>query len=142
MDSSSSQDKTESETCIICKDGFRDNSPANIVYKKELETLICVSEDKDATELLKCLLEMKNSNKEVKVHHCCRQKFTDKRKISSKQIPTKRLLSSLKVRLDFKVSCFLCSKSIDFCNKHSYSEVMTLQLRESLTERGDERNDD
>ena len=62
--------------------------------------------------------------------------------MSSKQIPTKRLLSSLKVRFDFKVSCFLCSKSIDFCNKHSYSEVMILQLRESLIERGDERNDD
>ena len=85
---------------------------------------------------------MKNSNQEVKVHHSCRQKFTDKRKMSSKQIPTKRLLSSLKVRFDFKVSCFLCSKSIDFCNKHSYSEVMILQLRESLIERGDERNDD
>ena len=62
----------KSETCIICKDGFGDDSPANIVYEKGLKTLICVSEEKDAIELLKCLLELKNSNKEVKFHHSCR----------------------------------------------------------------------
>ena len=62
--------------------------------------------------------------------------------MSSKQIPTKRLRSSLEVRFDLKVHCFLYSKSIDVYNKHSYSKVMTLQLRESWIERGNERNDE
>ena len=133
----------KSETCVICIDGFGDDSPVNIVYEKGLETVIRVSEEKDATELLKCLLELKHRNQEVKVHHICRRKFTDKRKMSSKQIPTKkRLRSSLEVKFDWKVHCFLCSKSIDFYNKHSHSEVMPLQLRESLTEHGNERNDE
>ena len=30
------------ETCVICKDGFGDDSPANTVYEKELETLVRV----------------------------------------------------------------------------------------------------
>ena len=64
--------KPKFDTCVICKDGYGDNSPANIVYEKGLETLIRVSEEKDATELLRCLLELKNSNQEVKVHHSCR----------------------------------------------------------------------
>ena len=66
----------------FCKDGFEDDSPANIVYKKRLEKVIRVSEEKDVTELLKCLLGLKNSNQEVKVHHSCRQKFTVKRTMS------------------------------------------------------------
>ena len=44
--------KPKSDTCVICKDGYGDNSPANIVYEKRLETLIRVHEEKDATELL------------------------------------------------------------------------------------------
>ena len=52
--------------------------------------------------------------------------------MASKQIPTKRLNSSLEVRFNCKVQCFLCSKSIKFYSKHPYSEVMTLQLRETL----------
>ena len=62
--------------------------------------------------------------------------------MSWKNIPTERLRSSLEVRLDWKDHCFLCSKSIDFYNKHFYSKVMTLQLRESLTELGNERNNE
>lgn len=72
------------------------------------------------------------SSQEVKGHRSCRRKFTDKRKMASKQIPTKRLNSSLEVRFNCKVQCFLCSKSIKFYSKHPYSEVMTLQLRETL----------
>ena len=132
----------KSETCIICEDGFGDDSTANIVYEKGLETLIRFSKEKDTTELIKCLLELKNSNQEDRVHHSCRQKFTDKRKMSLKQTPTKKLGWSLEVRFDCTVHCFLCRKSIDFYNKHSYSEVMTLQLRESLIERGNERNNE
>ena len=56
----------KSEACVICKDGFGDDSLANIVCKKGLETPIPV-EEKEATKLPKCLLELKNS---------CRRKFT------------------------------------------------------------------
>ena len=65
----------KSEACVICKDGFGDDSLANIVCKKGLETPIPV-EEKEATKLPKCLLELKNSNQEVKVHYSCRRKFT------------------------------------------------------------------
>ena len=37
----------KSETCVICKDRFWDDSPANIVYEKGLEVPIRVSEEKD-----------------------------------------------------------------------------------------------
>ena len=90
--------KPKPEICVICKDDFGDDSPENIVHGKGLETLIRVSKENDATELIKCILELKNSNHEAKAHHSCRRKFTDKREMPLKQIPTRRLKSSLEVR--------------------------------------------
>ena len=135
--------KQKTRTCVIWMKMALEMTVLQILsYEKALETLIRVSEGKDAIELLKYLLELKNSSQEVKGHRSCRRKFIDKRKMASKQIPTKRLNSSLEVRFNCKVQCFLCSKSIKFYSKHSYSEVMTLQLRESLIEPGNERNDE
>ena len=125
--------KQKTRTCVIWMNMALEMTVLQILsYEKALETLIRVSEGKDAIELLKYLLELKNSSQEVKGHRSCRRKFIDKRKMASKQIPTKRLNSSLEVRFNCKVQCFLCSKSIKFYSKHPYSEVMTLQLRETL----------
>ena len=70
-------------TCVICKLQIGENAPANVLFKKGLETMIRVSEERDKQDIHDYLVEMKESNQEVKVHHNCRRKFTDSRKKSS-----------------------------------------------------------
>ena len=57
----------ESDICVICKNGFDDDNPSNIVRQKGLETLIRVSEEKNETELHSCLVQLKERNREFKL---------------------------------------------------------------------------
>ena len=121
-------------TCVICKLEFDENAPANILRNKGFETLIQVSQEHDRPDLHDCLLQMKDSNQEVKVHHKCRRKFTDARKKTSEQPPTKSLRSSIESKFDWKIHCVFCGKVIDI--KHqSYHEVMTLDFHRKIAAR-------
>ena len=86
--------------------------------------MIRVSEERDKQDIHDYLVEMKESNQEVKVHHNCRRKFTDSRKKSSdEETSSKRLRSSLEKRFNWKTHCVICEKVIDFIHE-SYHEVM------------------
>ena len=104
--------------------------------------MIRVSEERDKQDIHDYLVEMKESNQEVKVHHNCRRKFTDSRKKSSdEETSSKRLRSSLENKFNWKTHCVICEKVIDFIHQ-SYHEVMTLEFHHKLAARAKERDDE
>ena len=128
-------------TCVVGKLEIDENAPANVLFKKGLETMIRVSEEHDKLDLHDYLVEMKESNQDVKVHHNCRRKFTDTRKKSSEETFHKRLRSSLENKFNWKTHCVICEKVINFFHQ-SYHEVMTLEFHHKLAARAKERDDE
>ena len=85
-----------SDKCVICQEDFDENAPAVIVHQKGLATLIKVSEERKMGDLNIYLARMNDSGRVVMVHHNCRGKFTDaRRKTTKKEVPKKKLRSSL-----------------------------------------------
>ena len=105
------------------------------------------------TELHAHLINMKNSNGTVAVHHTCRKKFIDTRKRSSDYSDGstgKKLRSSTygaqetAGSFDWKSYCFLCSEKADAKNniRKPIKTVQTLPIRENLIQKAKYRNDD
>ena len=115
------------------------------MLEKGLANLIKISKERDMDALHKYLLDMRESNGKVSVHHQCRRKFTDTRKRKSNTFHSKRLQSSSDApKFDWKESCFLCSEKINkvLKNRDPFFKVGTLQIRANLITRAKERNDD
>ena len=76
----------------------------------------------------------------VLVHHTCRRKFVDTRKVEKYEMPRKRFRSSIENTFEWKTDCFLCTKKA--LQKYStVARVETLPLIETLIKRCDNRCD-
>ena len=77
------------------------------------------------------------------VHFYCRRKFTDTRKKSQSNQPSKKLRSLFDNAFNWEQHCFICGKPADtrHANKSNIIKVMTLPLRDNLVVCSKERND-
>ena len=114
------------DRCVICLEQFDQSLPKVNVLEKGLANLIKISKERDMNALHKYLLDMRESNGKVSVHHQCRRKFTDTRKRKSSTFHSKRLRSSSDApKFDWKEGCFLCSEKINkvLKNRNPYFKV-------------------
>lgn len=75
------------------------------------------------------------------LHHDCRRKFVNTRKVTAQIKPRKKLRSSVDSSLDWKSCCFLCNHK----SEHKYStvfQVRTIPLLKTLMTQCINRNDE
>ena len=132
-----------SPSCVICNSGFTDCSPPTVLYEKGLATLIKISGEDNMIELNNKLKEMERLEDTIFVHHHCRRRFTDKRKRSSRTVPSKRLRSSVETSFSWKLHCFLCGQNAESKRKDRdrVKKVMTIPVHNNVMEHARSRGD-
>jgi hypothetical protein len=75
-------DGTLVDKCVLCQEGFSATSPLVNAFEKGLKNLIKLSKEREMRELQARLINLKDSNGTVAVHHTCRKKSIDTRKRS------------------------------------------------------------
>ena len=121
------------DVCVLCK---RNGGQMNLLGDKGLNTMIRVSIEKEDHYLLEKLTELQQSQCPVHVHHDCRRKFVDLRKVPNSLPQSKKLRSSTETIFRWESCCFLCAKPIDMRHKKRdrIHQVCTLPIHESLIE--------
>ena len=130
------------EKCVLCKEEF-ETTPTS-VQQKGYRTLLRISHKRSMLELTNDLINRKESGQQILVHFDSRRKFTDTRKKSRSNQPSKKLRSSFDNAFNWKQHCFICAKPADtrHTNKSNIIKVMTLPLRDNLVVCANERNGD
>ena len=77
------------EKCVLCKEEF-ETTPTSL-QQKGYETLLRISRERSMLELTNDLINRKDSGQQILVHFDCRRKFTDTRKKSQSNQPSKKL---------------------------------------------------
>ena len=78
---------------VLCKEEF-ETTPTS-VQQKGYKTLLRISRERSMLELTNDLIHRKDSGQQILVQFDCRKKFTDTRKKSQSNQPSKNLRSSV-----------------------------------------------
>ena len=117
---------------VLCKEEI-ETTPTS-VQQKGYKTLLRISRERSMLELTNDLIHRKDSGQQILVQFDCRKKFTDTRKKSQSNQPSKNLRSSVDNAFNWKQHCLICAKAVDtrHTNKFNIIKVMNLPLRDNL----------